>query len=117
MTSRLDISSYVKYTCHMGRLHPELTSNVAANRTAARLTQEQLAQAAGVSRQTIVAIEGGTYCPSTILALRLSLLLGVAVNELFTLPEQAISDILERRGKLEQEIKKELPHFEEQRRA
>jgi putative transcriptional regulator len=49
------------------------------------LSQEQLARAAGVSRQTISSIETGQYCPSTLLAFRLARVLGVRVDELFRL--------------------------------
>ena len=84
----------------MGRLRSELENKVALFRQARGLTQEQLAQAVEVSRQTIVAIEGGSYCPSTVLALRLSLILAVPVNDLFTLPELAAKDLVERRERL-----------------
>ena len=47
------------------------------------LTQEQLAEQAGVSRQTIISIEGGRYDPSLPLALRLARLLGQRVEDLF----------------------------------
>ena len=49
------------------------------------LSQEQLARAAGVSRQTISSIETGQYCPSTLLAFRLARVLDVRVDELFWL--------------------------------
>ena len=49
------------------------------------LSQDQLARAAGVSRQTISSIETGQYCPSTLLAFRLARVLGVRVDELFWL--------------------------------
>jgi putative transcriptional regulator len=49
------------------------------------LSQEQLARAAGVSRQTISSIETGQYCPSTLLAFRLAQALSVRVDELFWL--------------------------------
>ena len=49
------------------------------------LSQEQLARAAGVSRQTISSIETGQYCPATLLAFRLARVLGVRVDELFWL--------------------------------
>jgi putative transcriptional regulator len=47
------------------------------------LTQAQLAQAAEVSRQTVVAIEAGDYAPSVYLALRLAVVLGESVEALF----------------------------------
>ncbi|WP_430966956.1 helix-turn-helix transcriptional regulator [Spongiimicrobium sp. 2-473A-2-J] len=49
------------------------------------LTQEQLAQILGVSRQTVNSIEKNRYVPSTVLALKLSKVFGVAVNEIFSL--------------------------------
>jgi putative transcriptional regulator len=49
------------------------------------LSQERLADAAGVSRQTISSIETGQYCPSTLLAFRLARVLGVRVDGLFWL--------------------------------
>jgi putative transcriptional regulator len=73
------------------------------------ITQEQLAQAADVSRQTIVAIEGGTYSPSTVLALRLSLLLDVPVNALFMLPGSAEAEIVKQRLRLLEASKKDDP--------
>jgi putative transcriptional regulator len=50
-----------------------------------RLSQEQLAEAAGVSRQTISSIETGQYCPSTVLALKLARVLGTPFASLFWL--------------------------------
>jgi putative molybdopterin biosynthesis protein len=45
----------------------------------------QLAKAAGVSRQTIYAIEAGTYVPNTVLALRLARLLETSFENIFAL--------------------------------
>ncbi|HOZ73346.1 MAG TPA: helix-turn-helix transcriptional regulator [Spirochaetales bacterium] len=47
------------------------------------LTQEQLAEQVGVSRQTIISIEGGRYDPSLPLALKLARLLGQSIEDLF----------------------------------
>jgi putative transcriptional regulator len=52
-------------------------------RLLAELTQAQLAEAVGVTRQTIVAIEAGDYAPSVYLALAICHRLGVTVEELF----------------------------------
>ena len=49
------------------------------------LSQEQLARMVGVSRQTISSIETGQYCPSTLLALGLSRVLGKRFEDLFWL--------------------------------
>lgn len=45
-----------------------------------------LAKMVGVSRQTIYAIESGSYIPNTVVALRLAKSLGVGLEELFSLP-------------------------------
>jgi len=50
-------------------------------------TQEELAKRLGVSRQTINSIEKGRYVPSTTLALKMSGVFGVSVNELFSLED------------------------------
>jgi molybdate-binding protein/DNA-binding XRE family transcriptional regulator len=49
----------------------------------------QLAQAIGVSRQTIYAMESGAYVPNTTLALRLARILETTVEDLFALTEDA----------------------------
>lgn len=51
------------------------------------LTQQELADAIQVSRQTIHSIEANRYVPSTILALKLPRILKVRVEELFILEE------------------------------
>ena len=51
------------------------------------MTQEQVAQIIGVSRQTINSIEKNKYVPSTILALKLAAVFEISVNELFTLED------------------------------
>ncbi len=47
------------------------------------LTQQELADRAGVSRQTIISLERGRYNPSIILAFKLARLFGVTVEDLF----------------------------------
>lgn len=51
------------------------------------LTQDDLAQAVGVSRQSINAIERGRYTPSLPLALRFAQFFGCQTDELFQLEE------------------------------
>jgi putative transcriptional regulator len=51
------------------------------------MTQEELARRAGVSRQTVIAIEKGKYNPSVTLALKIAWVFGVAVEDIFTLKE------------------------------
>ena len=52
------------------------------------LSQGELAQIAGVTRQTISSIETGQYLPSALLAFVLADRLGKRVDELFTLSEE-----------------------------
>lgn len=47
------------------------------------MTQQQLAQQAGVTRQTIVAIEKGDYSPSLELAFRIAQVFNVRLEEVF----------------------------------
>lgn len=51
------------------------------------LTQQDLAEKVGVSRQTINSIEAGKYVPSTVLALKISKVFGVALEAIFELEE------------------------------
>jgi putative transcriptional regulator len=48
------------------------------------MTQEQLAEKVGVTRQTIIALEGGKYAPSLELAFRIALAFGVSLAEVFS---------------------------------
>jgi putative transcriptional regulator len=58
-------------------------NRVRQRRLSADRTQEDLADAVGVTRQTIIAIEKGNYAPSVQLALRLARTLGCSVEDLF----------------------------------
>ncbi len=51
------------------------------------LTQENLAEKIGVSRQTINSIEKNRYVPSTILALKLAEVFNKSVHDIFQLEE------------------------------
>ena len=66
----------------------KLLNTVREHRVVRRLTQEELAAAVGVSRQTIIAIEKGEYTPSALLALRLARTFRVAFEDLFTTDAQ-----------------------------
>ena len=54
-------------------------------RTAAGLTQAELAERVGVSRKTINTVENGVFIPSTLLALKLAQVLKTKVEALFFL--------------------------------
>ncbi|MBN1862420.1 MAG: helix-turn-helix transcriptional regulator [Dehalococcoidales bacterium] len=47
------------------------------------MTQEELAEQAGCTRQTIIALEQGKYSPSLELAFRIAKALGVTLEEVF----------------------------------
>ncbi|AZL07479.1 MULTISPECIES: helix-turn-helix transcriptional regulator [Brevibacterium] len=65
------------------------TSSLKQVRKSAGLTQAQLAQLTGVSRQTIIATERGDYAPSVYLALRIAKALATTVEEIFSLQEES----------------------------
>jgi len=48
-----------------------------------QMTQEELADKAGVTRQTIIAIEAGKYSPSLSLAFRIAKAFGKGIEEVF----------------------------------
>lgn len=64
-----------------------MENNIRSLRKAAGLTQEDLAQALGVTRQTINAIENDKYDPTLGLAMRLARFLNTSVEDIFRLPE------------------------------
>lgn len=65
-----------------------MKNNLKIERARHNLTQAALAERAKVSRQTINAIESGKYVPSTVLALRLSIIFELPVHALFELEEE-----------------------------
>jgi putative transcriptional regulator len=51
------------------------------------MTQEQLADRVGVTRQTIIAIESGKYAPSLPLAFRIAQTFGMPIEQVFQYEE------------------------------
>ncbi len=68
---------------HYERVTEKVQNNVQEYRARLGLTQEDLADEVGVSRQTIIAIEKGNYTPSVLLALRLAKFFKLSVESLF----------------------------------
>jgi len=64
---------------------PRLVVKLKAARTAAGLTQQELADRAGLSRKTVNTVENGVFTPSVLVALTLAQALGVPLDALFTL--------------------------------
>lgn len=62
-----------------------MKNNIRVERARLKISQQQLADAIGVTRQTIYAIENDIFIPSTELALRMSAYFGKTVNDLFSL--------------------------------
>lgn len=75
----------VRYTRHMPKQHDEeLHNSVHAFRTEHKVTQQELADAVDVTRQTILAIEKGNYVPSVLLALKIANFFEASIEELFS---------------------------------
>jgi putative transcriptional regulator len=63
----------------------DITNNIRTLRFFAKeMTQQELAEKAGVSRQTIIAVEAGKYSPSLELAFRIAEAFGVQISEVFS---------------------------------
>lgn len=65
-----------------------MKNNIKVSRAERSMTQQQLAEAVGVSRQTVNAIESGRFIPSTVLALKVARLFGKPVEQVFILEDE-----------------------------
>ena len=65
-----------------------MKNTVKVQRAISNITQGDLAEKIGVSRQTINAIETNKYVPSTVLALKIARLFEKPVEEIFQLEEK-----------------------------
>lgn len=64
-----------------------MRNRIAELRKAHRLTQQDLADRVGVTRQTIISLENGRYNPSITLAFKLSRTFGLTIEEIFVYEE------------------------------
>jgi len=64
-----------------------VTNRIRALRDSAGLTQAELAQRIGVTRQTLIAIEQGRYSPTLELAFQISRVFDVPLDDVFQYPE------------------------------
>jgi putative molybdopterin biosynthesis protein len=71
-----------------------IANHLTVHRQKRGFSAADLAQRAGISRQTIYAIESGSYVPNTAVALRLARTLEVSVEDLFSLPSGAPAALL-----------------------
>ena len=67
----------------------DIVNAVRRHRLARDITQSQLADLLGVTRQTVLSIEKGKYTPSVGLALRLAEIFAVSVETLFQLNKES----------------------------
>jgi putative transcriptional regulator len=65
----------------------DVINSVRQQRQTSAMTQQELADRLGVTRQTVLSIEKGKYTPSVALALRLAAVFDVTVEALFQLNE------------------------------
>ena len=65
-----------------------MINKIKIERSVKGVTQQELADAVGVSRQTIVAIEKKKFLPSTPLAIKISRYFGKKVEDIFELEEE-----------------------------
>lgn len=68
-------------------MNQKLINTVLKSRNKNRLTQEELAKAVGVTRQTIIAIEKSNYTPSVLLALKIAKYFHTTIEKLFIIKE------------------------------
>ena len=66
----------------------KMKNTIRVERAIKDITQQDLAVAVGVSRQTINSIEAARYVPSTVLALKIARYFEKTVDEIFTLEEE-----------------------------
>lgn len=64
-----------------------MNNRIRVERAELRMTQQRLADAVGVSRQTINAIESSKFVPSTVLALKIARTFSKPVEEIFILED------------------------------
>lgn len=67
-----------------------IVNRVRELREACGLSQAALAEAVGVTRQTIISLERGGYVPSLLLAMSLAERFGMAVEDVFAKEEDAL---------------------------
>jgi putative transcriptional regulator len=65
-----------------------MKNSIKVERAKKNITQEELAEKIGVSRQTIIAVESGRFVPSTVLALKMARYFKISVHDLFELEKQ-----------------------------
>lgn len=89
MSSVLYLSCKAHYTSE--ERGGSVRNRIAELRRERRVTQEELGEAVGVTRQTIISLENGRYNASLLLAHRLARYFGLAIEELFLFEEEDVT--------------------------
>jgi putative transcriptional regulator len=72
----------------MRRMAESVANCVYTLRAKSGMTQEELADKVGVSRQTVIAIEKGNYTPSVLLAMKIAKVFRTPVEEVFKITHE-----------------------------
>ena len=67
-----------------------MADNIEYLRDERRVTKQELADAVGVTRQTIISLENGRYNASLLLAHKLAQYFGLSIEELFLFEEESL---------------------------
>lgn len=67
-----------------------MNTNIQQLRKQRRITQEELADAVGVTRQTIISLENGRYNASLLLAHKIARFFGKTIEEIFLFEEDEV---------------------------
>ena len=78
----------VKCILHFKTGDDSLENRIKDFRKSGKVTQDELARAVGVTRQTIISLEGGRYNASLQLAHRIAKYFGVTIEEIFIFNEE-----------------------------
>jgi putative transcriptional regulator len=68
-----------------------MKNTIRIERAVKNITQAELAEKVGVSRQTIHSIESNKYIPSTVLALKIARVFDKGVEEIFSLEDSELN--------------------------
>ena len=82
MSSLLDIFQQISIIRNM-QSKEEVSNTVQELRKEYGATQEQFAEAVGVTRQTVISIEKGNYIPSVLLAMKIAKYFNKSVEQIF----------------------------------
>ena len=80
--------AFLSLSVLLAKTRQVMKNTIKVERAKLNLTQQDLADKVGVSRQTINSIEAERYVPSTVLAIKISEVFKTTVNEIFKLEDE-----------------------------